>query len=302
MKIIIRRITLLCAIILLMSGYAYNANAEEINYMSVMVECAQDNRQVSLEEGQKYENLRNEKIELSGGRYPKTHFFSESTDGNYILQELAKYQAHYDNCENFMEKMIELAGNGDVFSIELGQLYENRRNQKINENGSPYDKTYFFTDYVGDSGKIQAELTNYLNNEGRIKKPSAYAYSEEELYRFTQLMCAEMGSSWIPREEIEWTASVVVNQIDHWYYGNNLWDVITNANVWYPNQVGTWNKYNSGTFERFDEIHEICRDVLDNGSKIPSDVVYVAQFKQGSSVWAQRYDSVLGGTHYWCRW
>ena len=43
----------------------------------------------------------------------------------------------------------------------------------------------------------------------------------------------------------------------------------------------------------FDEAYDIARDLLTNGSTIPSDIVYQAQFRQGSYVYKQ-----IGNTYF----
>lgn len=288
------------AIFCFMLGANINAYAED--YLDIMLECAQDDCQISLEEGLKYETMRNEQLELSESSMPKSFYFSNSADGEEIYKNLLKYQARYGECDDILAQMETLANTGDTFSIELGTIYEERRNNQIENEELAQDQTSYFTDNKDNVQLLRTELAKYIENDGQIEEEPEYEYTEDELYRFTQLMCAEIGSTWIPKEQIEWTASVVVNQLDHSNYADTLWGVITDKNIWYPNQAGTWNRYHPSTFERFDEIMEICRDVLENGSKIPSDIVYFAEFQQGSSIWAQRYDTILGSTNFWCKY
>jgi len=87
-----------------------------------------------------------------------------------------------------------------------------------------------------------------------------------------------------------YTGSVVLNRIKSKYYPNTLEEVIFDNGQY----AVTW----TGMLWRDcpEEIYEIARDLLINGSVLPDNVLLQAQFEQGDGV----YDHI--GNTYYCYW
>lgn len=83
-----------------------------------------------------------------------------------------------------------------------------------------------------------------------------------------------------------YTGSVVVNRVNSEYYPNTLEEV-----VYEKNQYACVNKLYKITPTEWQ--YEIAEDLLKNGSRIPEEVVFQAEFKQGSGVW-----KIIGNTFY----
>lgn len=114
---------------------------------------------------------------------------------------------------------------------------------------------------------------------------------EPEYYEALELLARVLhreNSNEIDGEEATWnTASVIINRINSSKYPNTLEDVIY--------QPGQYECINSLYKEEPTDIEwEVAAEVLNSGSILPSDVLYAAEFRQGSGV----YDKV--GKTYYC--
>lgn len=109
------------------------------------------------------------------------------------------------------------------------------------------------------------------------------SYTEDDLYCLSHIINAEMGDeSW---EDKIYTGSVVLNRVagDSWWSSGErtIRAVVFRKN---PLQYGPikngsfWNEPNA-------ESVRAAEFLLQNGTQIPSSVVYQAEFKQGSGIW-----------------
>lgn len=87
-----------------------------------------------------------------------------------------------------------------------------------------------------------------------------------------------------------YTGSVVLNRVSSDNYPDTIYNVI--------HQKGQYACISNGAINRTpsDEAFEIARDLLVNGSVLPSNVVYQAEFVQGSSIY-----TTIGNTYYCCQ-
>lgn len=84
---------------------------------------------------------------------------------------------------------------------------------------------------------------------------------------------------------------VILNRIESNHYPNDLYSVLyQNKNGKYQYQIVKNGMINRSANEN---AYEIARELLTNGSTIPSEVVFQAQFKQGSYVYKQ-----IGNTYF----
>jgi spore germination cell wall hydrolase CwlJ-like protein len=138
----------------------------------------------------------------------------------------------------------------------------------------------------------QAELSEAEHQVDTVQEPIPYVYEpmDDEYYEALELLAhliySEVGDE---GEESMWYAgSVVINRIQHHEYPNNLYDVVYQKGQY---EV-TWN---GGLYKETpsDIAYEVAAELLNSGSILPEDVLYQAEFTQGSGV----YDKI-GNTYY----
>jgi spore germination cell wall hydrolase CwlJ-like protein len=110
---------------------------------------------------------------------------------------------------------------------------------------------------------------------------------QDELYLLAHLINAEAGSSWCSDELQIYVVSVVLNRMASSSFPNTMYGVIYQSGQY----ACTWD----GNFEKepTERAWRNAEYVLTNGSQLPSNVLYQAQFKQGSGVHCQ-----IGDTYF----
>lgn len=109
----------------------------------------------------------------------------------------------------------------------------------------------------------------------------------EELWLLAHLINAEAGSDWCSDDLMRYVGSVALNRVEHDAFPNTLEEVI-----YQPGQYAClWD----GNFDKVpcERAIRIARELLDNGSVLPEDVVFQAQFPQGSGVYIQEQNTYL---------
>jgi len=66
----------------------------------------------------------------------------------------------YDPGVDYMARMVEAAEDGSPWALAMGRVYEQLRNEKIDDRGMDYAKTDFFKS--GDAKKVRALIAEYL--------------------------------------------------------------------------------------------------------------------------------------------
>ena len=106
--------------------------------------------------------------------------------------------------------------------------------------------------------------------------------SYEDIDLLAHLLYAEAGSSWIADETLYYVGSVVLNRVNSDLYPDTLYEVIYQRKpcVQYACIV-------DGNIEKdpTERCYRIAEDLLRNGSVLPENVIYQAEFKQGSGVY-----------------
>jgi hypothetical protein len=120
-------------------------------------------------------------------------------------------------------------------------------------------------------------------------------FSDAELEYYTDLLAHLIVGEveGCDREMKEYVASVPVNRVNSASFPDSLEEVI-----YQPGQYScTWD----GNFEKTptEEDYEIAEDILVNGSKLPEDVVFQAEFEQGSGIYTKLV-APNGVTEYFC--
>lgn len=122
----------------------------------------------------------------------------------------------------------------------------------------------------------------------------AIPYTDEDLDLLARLIMAEAGMSWASDELQLYVGSVVLNRMNHPLFPDTLYNVIYATGQYSPTWTGSINNTPS------EQAIENAKYLLENGSILPDNVVYQANFKQGDGVYLAIYDETLRTTVYFC--
>lgn len=123
-----------------------------------------------------------------------------------------------------------------------------------------------------------------------------YAYAQEDeidsndLYILSHIINAEAGDDNCSHDLRIAVGSVVLNRVADPDFPDTIHDVVFDEGQYEP----TWN----GSYEKLpskDSI-ETAKFLLENGSQIPANCVYQANFEQGSGTW-KPYETIYGITY-----
>lgn len=135
------------------------------------------------------------------------------------------------------------------------------------------------------------ESTTEVVTEQQTEEPTTViatttdaSIDEYELWLLAHLINGEAGATWCSDTTRYYVGSVVLNRVNHAEFPDSIEGVIYQSGQY----SCTWD----GNFdlEPSDRCWEIARDLLINGSGLPNDVVFQANFSQGSGV----YDYIDG--------
>ena len=130
----------------------------------------------------------------------------------------------YDPKADYMTLMLRALKNGGTYAMQVGAIYEQQRNMKIDDKKLPYQKTSYFTDYT-TAKEILAAIE-------AAKKPKP-SYTEEDLDLLARIINAEAGCDWIPDWVQRMVGSVVLNRVKSKHFPNTIREVI-----YQPGQYG----------------------------------------------------------------
>lgn len=189
----------------------------------------------------------------------------------------------YDPDKDYMQAMRMALDDGSPYAMQIGAIYEQQRNMKIDEFHMSEKKTAYFTMYTTAS-EILAAIE-------REKKP---AYSQEDLDLLSRIIYAEVGAVWVPDWVQQMVGSVVLNRVSSSYFPNTIREVIYQPGQYSP----TWN----GSISKKPDARTIAnaKYLLEHGSICPKNVIGQNSVITGSGVYKSYYDSVLGTTVYFC--
>ena len=102
------------------------------------------------------------------------------------------------------------------------------------------------------------------------------AYTEEDLWYMSHTVQAEAG--YCEREMQEGVASVIMNRVNSDLFPDSVMECILQ-----PGQYATASYLSSQ--EPTEQVIDVCIDILENGSKFPENVLYQANFPQGSGTY-----------------
>ena len=191
----------------------------------------------------------------------------------------------YDPEVDYMRAMKQALEDGSPYAMEVGALYEQQRNLKIQELELPQEQTAYFSHY--------GEAEEILEAMAQAEAPKA-AYTQADLDLLSRLIYAEAGCTWIPDWVQRMVGSVVLNRVESQYYPDTIREVIYQPGQYAP----TWD----GSLQKTPDARTIenARYLLEHGSICPENVVGQNSIVTGSGVYRSYYDSILGTTIYFC--
>lgn len=189
----------------------------------------------------------------------------------------------FDPDMDYMQAMQQALEDGGSYALQVGAIYEQQRNLKIDSLNLTQKKTSYFTSYTTAS-QIKSAMAAAVQPK----------YTGEDLDLLSRVIYAEVGCSWIPDWVQQMTGSVVLNRVASSYYPNTIREVIYQPGQYSP----TWD----GSINKKPDARTVAnaKYLLEHGSICPSNVVGQNSVVTGSGVYRSYYDSVLGTTVYFC--
>lgn len=122
--------------------------------------------------------------------------------------------------------------------------------------------------------------------ETETEKP----YSDDDLYCLAHIINAEAGDDNCTHEHRVAVGSVVLNRVAADDFPDTVRGVVFDPGQYSP----TWN----GSFEKepSQDSWDTAEFLLENGSQIPEDCIWQAEFKQGSGEW-DHFKTIYGITY-----
>lgn len=137
-------------------------------------------------------------------------------------------------------------------------------------------------------------LASTLAGAGTVETETEMLYSENDLYVLSHIISAEAGNC--SNEMMIAVGSVVLNRVDDDRFPDTIEEVVfqRNPTQYSPTVNGTY--YNEPT----EGAVEVAQMLLEEGSQIPSDVVWQSNFPQGTETW-DTIKSPWGSVMYFCK-
>ena len=134
-------------------------------------------------------------------------------------------------------------------------------------------------------GKEALAPTEIAETESETEQP----YSDDDFYELSHVIQAEAG--YCERDMMIGVGSVVLNRVEHDDFPDTVYEVIHQ-----PGQYSTASYLSSQVPTKL--VEEVTDYLLRNGSEYPEDVVYQANFPQGTGTYLTLSTSY--STMYFC--
>lgn len=139
-------------------------------------------------------------------------------------------------------------------------------------------------------------LSVALAGAGAVETETERTYTDEDLYVLSHIISAEAGNC--GEEMLIAVGSVVLNRVADERFPDTIKEVVfqTEPTLQYsPIRDGSYEK------EPTDDALEVAEFLLENGSQLPSDVIY-----QSNEIIGEYYDQIepppgIGSTMYFCK-
>ena len=140
--------------------------------------------------------------------------------------------------------------------------------------------------YNSIDNSILAQYEQYKGSLNLQFKP-AYKYTDEDFWYLSHVIAAECGADWCKDETLFYVGSVVLNRVDSDAFPNTIREVVMAPGQYAPASY-------LANYEPSERVIEVTTELLEQGSVLPSQVVYHANFTQGSGV------HIVSDTIYFC--
>lgn len=179
-----------------------------------------------------------------------------------------------------------------VIAASIGAVdASNGENETIStpDNGKPgivHLSTY-------DEAETQTEATEPVTEETTEPTEEVKNYTEDDLFYLAAAVCREAGGE---SEEIQLlVANVIINRVNSSLYPDTIYEVLTEYK-----QYGTMWKYGVSFPDWADDkvkeqCYSVAKRILEGERFCPENVLFQAEFKQGSGVYKQ-----FGDDYYFC--
>ena len=138
---------------------------------------------------------------------------------------------------------------------------------------------------VGNTTYASEQLAENEKQKG-IEKLQEIEY-QKDLYLLAHLINAEAGSDWCSDNLMRYVGSVALNRVQHEAFPDSLEEVIYQSGQYACIWDGNFDK------EPVERAWIIAKELLDNGSVLPENVVFQSQFPQGNGVYIQEQNMYL---------
>lgn len=150
------------------------------------------------------------------------------------------------------------------------------------------------TEATTENTKVtQTETTEPVTEEATEPTEEAKNYTDDDLFYLAAAVCREAGGE---SEEIQLlVANVIINRVNSSIYPNTIYEVLTQYK-----QYGTMWKYGVSFPDWADDkvkeqCYSVAKRILEGERFCPENVLFQAEFKQGSGVYKQ-----FGDDYYFC--
>lgn len=158
-----------------------------------------------------------------------------------------------------------------VEDAETGTIVRYEETQVIKQNA-----------LTSDSEASQGHSTVY-------NEPISASYDEEWLLAWIIYM--EAGSDWIPDYVQQYVGSVVLNRVASPKFPDTITEVLYQPGQYYAAMTGLY-------YAPDERAQANARYLLENGSVLPADVLFQANFTQGTGVYHEYQDPYLGSSYF----
>lgn len=140
---------------------------------------------------------------------------------------------------------------------------------------------------------VSEEVTEAVTEKVTEPVAEVRSYTDDDLFYLAAAVCREAGGA---TDEIQLlVANVVINRVNSSIYPNTIYEVLTQKS-----QYGTMWKYgisfpNWADQNIQDHCYDIARRILDGEQVCPENVLFQAEFAQGSGIYKQ-----FGDDYYFC--
>lgn len=146
-----------------------------------------------------------------------------------------------------------------------------------------------------DSPSQTETITTTVSTTKRVVEPAVKAkkpYAQSELDYMAAIIYQEAGAYYLSDYLRQCVGEVVMNRVKSDLFPNNIYSVLTQRGQYGMMWKNGVNNLARGS-DAVEKCYEIADKVLRGSNEVPDNVVFQAEFKQGSGVW-----KVIDGVYF----